>query len=144
MATLYTEGFNSFVTSTAASVGTGRSEPVPGRDFHPLWTSAFSRRTELSGLVLPPPFSGGMATQFVADEIEVKSYSGTSFQNVLGPRNSIFGELPFLLDTVHPLGLCFSTLNIHLSVGGVGNGSSLAPRPPFSWLERNRTRFIHL
>ena len=37
----YTEGSSSFITSTAASVATGRSEPVPGRDFHPLWTSAF-------------------------------------------------------------------------------------------------------
>src|SRR5437870_13820342 len=47
-ATLYTEGSSSFVTSTAASVATGWSEPVPGRDFHPLWT--FSRRTEKCGL----------------------------------------------------------------------------------------------
>src|ERR1700719_1729463 len=44
-ATLCTEGFSGFVTSTTASVVTGRNEPVPGRDFHPLWTSAFSRRT---------------------------------------------------------------------------------------------------
>jgi hypothetical protein len=49
-ATLYTEGFNGFVASTAASIVTGRNEPAPGRDSHPLWTSAFSRRTELSGL----------------------------------------------------------------------------------------------
>ena len=45
-ATLFTEGFNGFVTSAAASIVTGRNEPVPGRDFHPLWTSAFSRRTK--------------------------------------------------------------------------------------------------
>src|SRR5437899_12990905 len=51
-ATLCPEGSSSFVTSTAASVTTGRSEPVPGRDFHPLWTSAFSRRTEKLRLVL--------------------------------------------------------------------------------------------
>ncbi len=36
----------SFVASTAAPVATGWSEPAPGRDFHPLWISAFSRRTE--------------------------------------------------------------------------------------------------
>ena len=48
-ATLYTEGSSSFVTSTAASVATGRSEPVPGWDFHPLWTSAFSRSTRNPG-----------------------------------------------------------------------------------------------
>ena len=50
LATLCTEGFSGFVTSTTASIVTGRNEPVPGRDFHPLWTSAFSRRTQTSGL----------------------------------------------------------------------------------------------
>jgi hypothetical protein len=55
-ATLFTEGFNGFVTSTAASIVTGRNEPAPGRDFHPLWTSAFSRRTELFGLARPAGF----------------------------------------------------------------------------------------
>src|SRR5215471_7259613 len=45
-ATLFTGGFNSFVTFTAAPIVTGRSEPAPGRDFHPLWTSAFPRRTQ--------------------------------------------------------------------------------------------------
>ena len=45
-ATLYTEGSDGFVTSAAASIATGWSEPVPGRVYIPLWTSAFSRRTE--------------------------------------------------------------------------------------------------
>jgi hypothetical protein len=49
-ATLCTEGFSGFVTSAAASIVTGRNEPAPGRDFHPLWTSAFSRRTFGLGL----------------------------------------------------------------------------------------------
>jgi hypothetical protein len=40
-ATFYAEGFNDFVTSAVASIATGWSEPVPGRDLHPLWTSAF-------------------------------------------------------------------------------------------------------
>src|ERR1700675_4248408 len=44
-ATLFIEGFSGFVISTTASIVTGQNEPVPGRDFHPLWTSAFSRRT---------------------------------------------------------------------------------------------------
>ena len=48
-ATLCTKGFSSFVASTAASVATGRSDPVPGRDFHPLKNSAFSRRTRKLG-----------------------------------------------------------------------------------------------
>ena len=50
IATFFTEGFSGFVTSTAASIVTGRNEPAPGRDFHPLWTSAFSRRTLAPGL----------------------------------------------------------------------------------------------
>src|SRR6266700_6746081 len=44
-ATLYTGGSDGFVSSAAAPIATGWSEPVPGRDFHPLWISALSRRT---------------------------------------------------------------------------------------------------
>jgi hypothetical protein len=40
-ATLYTESSDSFVASAAASIATGWSEPVPGREFHPLKSSAF-------------------------------------------------------------------------------------------------------
>src|SRR5215475_680742 len=42
-ATLYTEGSDGFVASAAASIATGCSvsEPNPGWDFHPRWTSAF-------------------------------------------------------------------------------------------------------
>ena len=56
IATLYTEGSNSFVTSAAASTATGWSEPVPGRDLLPLKTSAFSRRTiiQVKCLVVAP------------------------------------------------------------------------------------------
>ena len=43
--TLYTRGFDGFVASTAAPIATGRSDPVAGRELHPLRTSAFSRRT---------------------------------------------------------------------------------------------------
>ncbi|MGC9293531.1 MAG: hypothetical protein ACP5EP_12570, partial [Acidobacteriaceae bacterium] len=42
---LYIEGSSGFVASTAASIATGWSDPVPGRDLRPLLTSAFSRRT---------------------------------------------------------------------------------------------------
>ena len=41
LATLYTESSDSFVASAAASIATGWSEPVPGREFHPLKSSAF-------------------------------------------------------------------------------------------------------
>src|SRR5262249_4792756 len=45
LATLYTESSDSFVASAAVSIATGWSEPVPGRELHPLKSSAFSRRT---------------------------------------------------------------------------------------------------
>lgn len=44
-AILCTEGFSSFVTSTAAPIATGWSDPVTGRDLHPLDLCAFPRRT---------------------------------------------------------------------------------------------------
>ena len=57
LATLYIGGFSSFVASTAAPIATGWNEPVPGWGFHPLWTNTFSRRTELTRLVLWRPAS---------------------------------------------------------------------------------------
>src|SRR5262249_24525561 len=45
LATLFTESSDRFVTSAVVSVATGWSEPVPGRELHPLKSSAFSRRT---------------------------------------------------------------------------------------------------
>ena len=45
LATLYIESSDSFVASAAVSIATGWSEPVPGRELHPLKPSAFSRRT---------------------------------------------------------------------------------------------------
>ena len=35
-ATSYSGGFSGFVTFTAAPIATGWSDPVPGRDLHPL------------------------------------------------------------------------------------------------------------
>ena len=49
-ATLSTRGFSGFVTSTAAPIVTGWSDPVPGRVYLPLWTSTFSRRTVIEML----------------------------------------------------------------------------------------------
>ena len=49
IATLYIEGFSSFVSATAASIATGWSEPVPGRDLHPLKTTTFPQRTRVVG-----------------------------------------------------------------------------------------------
>jgi hypothetical protein len=45
LATLYIESSDSFVASAAVSIATGWSEPVSGRELHPLKSSAFSRRT---------------------------------------------------------------------------------------------------
>src|ERR1700674_808645 len=49
-ATLSTGGFSGFVASTAAPIATGRSDPVPGRAFHPavdqrLFTAHCNRLT---------------------------------------------------------------------------------------------------
>jgi len=38
-------GFDGFVTSTTAPTATGWSDPVAGREFHPLKTFTFARRT---------------------------------------------------------------------------------------------------
>ncbi|MGD0600184.1 MAG: hypothetical protein ABR988_10190, partial [Terriglobales bacterium] len=39
--TLYIESSDRFVASAAASIASGWSEPVPGRELHPLKPSAF-------------------------------------------------------------------------------------------------------
>ena len=39
------EGSDGFVTSTAAPIATGRSNPVAGWELHPLKTNTFARRT---------------------------------------------------------------------------------------------------
>jgi hypothetical protein len=41
LATLYVESSDSFVASAAASIATGWSKPVPGRELHTLKSSAF-------------------------------------------------------------------------------------------------------
>jgi hypothetical protein len=49
-ATLYTEGSDGFVISTAAPIATGWSDPVPGRVFHPAVVQRLSRRTAMAWL----------------------------------------------------------------------------------------------
>ena len=41
LATLSIESSDSFVASTVVSIATGWNEPVPGRELHPLKSSAF-------------------------------------------------------------------------------------------------------
>ena len=55
-ATLYTGGSGGFVSSAAAPIATGWSEPAPGRDFHPLWTSAFHGAPQACANALTPGF----------------------------------------------------------------------------------------
>jgi hypothetical protein len=50
LATLYTRGFSSLVTSTAALIATGRSELAPGR-VYPRCGPAPSRRTRFPRLI---------------------------------------------------------------------------------------------
>jgi hypothetical protein len=58
-ATLYIGGFSSFVASTTAPIATGWNEPAPGRELHPLLTSAFHgalrsfRAMGATGLMMP-------------------------------------------------------------------------------------------
>ncbi len=50
-ATFYTEGFSSFVASTAALIATWWSEPVPGRDCSPAEDQRLFTRTPVSALI---------------------------------------------------------------------------------------------
>jgi hypothetical protein len=43
---VFLESFDGFVTSTAAPIATGWSDPDGGWDLHPLKNRAFSRRTD--------------------------------------------------------------------------------------------------
>jgi hypothetical protein len=47
---MFLEGFDGFVASTAAPIATGWSDPVAGRELHPLKIHALSRRTVGSAL----------------------------------------------------------------------------------------------
>src|ERR1017187_6292799 len=70
LATLSIESSDSFVASTAVSIATGWSEPVPGRELHPLKSSAFSRRT-VSPIDLPPPQDGFANPPVLSDSVYV-------------------------------------------------------------------------
>ena len=50
---IYLEGSDGFVTSTAAPIATGWSDPVAGWELHPLKTNTFARRTTRSDPVGP-------------------------------------------------------------------------------------------
>ncbi len=54
-ATLYTEGFGCFVTSTTAPIATGKSDSCPAGTRTPLKTGAFPRHTEKLRVSGPNP-----------------------------------------------------------------------------------------
>src|SRR5215467_11912578 len=63
LAILSIESSDSFLASAAVSIATGWSELVPGRELHPLKSSAFSRRTIAVGTPVArcPPHRPGRA-----------------------------------------------------------------------------------
>ncbi len=64
-ATLYTGGSDGFVTSTAAPIATGWSDPVPGRDFSPAVVQRLSRRTVMGMLVRRDGFESPLSAKFL-------------------------------------------------------------------------------
>jgi hypothetical protein len=58
------EGSDGFVTSTAAPIATGWSDPVAGWELHPLKTNTFARRT-LAASPFPRPDLGQQAGRHV-------------------------------------------------------------------------------
>ena len=63
LVTLSIESSDSLVASAAVSIATGWSEPVPGRELHPLKSSAFSRRT-LSTTIAKTRFTGWVPDRY--------------------------------------------------------------------------------
>jgi hypothetical protein len=64
-ATLYTGGFDIFVSSDIAPIATGWNEPVPGRDFRPAVDQCLHGARSISEL-----FMGGMAKQIVKRNVK--------------------------------------------------------------------------
>jgi hypothetical protein len=64
--TFYTRDSGGFVASTAAPIATGWSDPVAGRELHPLKIQAFPRRTQKYALraTTPDPDFGGLGRVF--------------------------------------------------------------------------------
>ena len=60
LATLYAESSDSLVASAAVSIATGWSDPVPGRELHPLKSSAFHDALFRQLVVLFTPLVGGL------------------------------------------------------------------------------------
>ena len=81
--------------SAAASIATGWSEPVPGRELHPLKSSAFSRRTltpitiqagELLWAVRALFWQPGKADRHVGSSLRIRGFDPCVQSVLLEPR----------------------------------------------------------
>jgi hypothetical protein len=98
LATLYIESSDSFVASAAVSIATGWSEPVPGRELHPLKSSAFSRRTVTPTERCPPEAIALSPT----DDQERKQRLSNPIR-----KDLIFYQVPFAIPLLqHPVSTC--------------------------------------
>src|ERR1035438_6243223 len=111
-ATLYTEGSDSFVASAAASIATGWSEPVPGREFHPLKSSAFSRRTVTTAI---RRHFGFVSSLHLLDVVELP---GPVEKCLLRAVETEDGEPAFAGDRGQPVLTLAGRLRAEVDVGG--------------------------
>src|SRR5450759_1639434 len=74
-ATLSTGGFSGFVASTAAPIATGRSDPVPGRVFHPAVVQRLARRT-VNAWLQQLPFLANFETSVPPGQVGRKHAAG--------------------------------------------------------------------
>ena len=103
LATLYIESSDSFVASAAASIATGWNEPVPGRELHPLKSSAFSRRTVTPTImalcwhsVTIAPYGWGLVASreslINGRAAKVRMYSPVAHRRFEGPKHLLKEE----------------------------------------------------
>jgi hypothetical protein len=90
------EGFDGFVTSTAAPIATGRSDQLSGRELHPLKIRAFSRRTVIgtpkransSGQVKCTNYKL-LSTNYKAEQAEIRHVQAPDFGWLAGDHGLI-------------------------------------------------------
>jgi len=121
-ATFSIESSDSFVASTAVSIATGWSEPVPGRELHPLKSSAFHgalfRQSRLVILLKPTDF--GLAVRNTEPDV------GKVLLNEMGERDDCFffgcAERRYTFNVV------LSIPNLSLESGGSSRNVSPSPK----------------
>ena len=90
LATLFIESSDRFVASAAVSIATGWNEPVPGRELHPLKSSAFHGAL-LRQRFLQPPTPGPSTSTAARHSLPIHSCYATALRKALEllPINSI-------------------------------------------------------